>query len=93
VVVVHTADGEWFAAGDQCPHRPYLLSGGSLYGCQLECPGHGSRFDTQSGQSLNPPAVGAVPTYPVTVTGEEVYIELPTPDPEPPRKGKKGKAR
>jgi len=83
VAVIHSADDEWFAMGDQCPHRPYLLSGGALKGCEPECPGHGSRFNPVTGHAINPPAQGSVPTYPVTVTGDQVFIELSEPDADP----------
>jgi len=76
VVVVHTADDQWFALGDICSHRPILLSMGQLEGCQLECPGHGARFDLRTGQPLNPPAMAAVPTYPVSVRDQQVWVDL-----------------
>jgi 3-phenylpropionate/trans-cinnamate dioxygenase ferredoxin subunit len=76
VVVAHTDDAEWYALGDLCSHGPVLLSEGEFEGCSLECWGHGSRFDVRTGAPENLPATAPVPTYPVTVLDETVYIDI-----------------
>jgi 3-phenylpropionate/trans-cinnamate dioxygenase ferredoxin subunit len=40
---------------------------------------HGSRFDLGTGRPLSPPAVRAVPVYPLTVEGERVLVDVDAP--------------
>jgi 3-phenylpropionate/trans-cinnamate dioxygenase ferredoxin subunit len=43
----------------------------------VECPQHGSRFNLVTGKVTGLPAVIAATTYPVTVQGGDVYVEVP----------------
>jgi 3-phenylpropionate/trans-cinnamate dioxygenase ferredoxin subunit len=43
----------------------------------VECPQHGSRFNLVTGKVTGLPAVIPATTYPVSVEGDEVYIEVP----------------
>jgi len=42
----------------------------------IECPLHGSTFDLQTGAPKTLPAIQPVATYPVTVAGGDVLIEV-----------------
>ncbi|SDJ21013.1 3-phenylpropionate/trans-cinnamate dioxygenase ferredoxin subunit [Frankineae bacterium MT45] len=75
VAIVQVAD-EFFAIEDVCSHADFPLSDGGVKGCTIECDLHGSRFDLRSGKPLGPPATAPVPTYAVTVTDGNIYIEL-----------------
>jgi 3-phenylpropionate/trans-cinnamate dioxygenase ferredoxin subunit len=68
-----------YAIGDTCSHAEYSLSDGDLYPeeLELECPQHGSTFSLVDGQPQCLPATAPVPVYPVTVEGDDVYVELP----------------
>ncbi len=59
-----------------CTHDGGPLGEGELLGTSLECPRHGARFDITSGRALSLPAVVPVKSYPVTVEGEAVLVEL-----------------
>ncbi len=43
---------------------------------RIECPAHGSRFNVQTGQITGLPAVIPARVYPVTVEGDDVYVEV-----------------
>lgn len=73
IAVVHT-EGQWFAISDICSHADVSLSEGEVDGCTLECWLHGSRFDLRTGNPSGPPAVRAVPVFPVTVEGDTVLV-------------------
>lgn len=76
ICLAHAEDGDFYAIGDVCTHEEFALSEGELWGLQVECPQHGSRFDLRTGEVLNLPAVEPARTYPVTVEGTDVFIEL-----------------
>lgn len=76
VCLVHAEDGGFYAIGDVCTHEEYLLSNGELWGMQVECPQHGSRFDVRTGAVTGLPAVVPAQTFPVTVEDGEVYVDV-----------------
>jgi nitrite reductase/ring-hydroxylating ferredoxin subunit len=65
------------AIGETCTHRRGPLSRGTLSGTRLACPSHGWMFDVRTGQCVFPPRGTAVPSYPVRVEGDDVWVELP----------------
>lgn len=68
--------GEVYAISDICSHEEVELSDGDLQGDEVECPAHGSRFNVCTGDADGFPAEEAVPTYPVSVDGDEIYVEV-----------------
>ena len=76
ICLAHAEDGNFYALDDVCSHEDYSLSEGELWGLEIECPQHGSRFDLQTGKPHALPAVTPVATYPVTVEGRDVYVDL-----------------
>lgn len=76
ICLAHTEDGAWYAINDTCSHEEFSLSQGELWGTDIECPQHGSRFDLRTGHPDVLPAVEPVPVYPVKVEGDEVYVDL-----------------
>ena len=74
--------GQFYAIEDECPH-----AGAPLYNCPLSkgtvtCVLHGWRFNLHDGACVNLPNAPAVPTFPVTVRGYDVYVTLPPSDAE-----------
>ena len=72
--------GQFYAIEDMCPH-----AGAPLYNCPLSkgtvtCVLHGWRFNLHDGACVNLPTAPAVPTFPVTVRGYDVYVTLPPND-------------
>ncbi|HET7467894.1 MAG TPA: non-heme iron oxygenase ferredoxin subunit [Candidatus Dormibacteraeota bacterium] len=83
ICLAHADDGNFYAIDDVCTHENFLLSGGELFGLDVECPQHGSRFNLQTGKVTGLPAVIPTKVYPVEVEGDEVYVEVgssPPPD-------------
>ena len=77
VCLARTEDGELFAVDDTCTHEDESLSEGWVEGDCIECPAHNSIFDLRTGDAITLPATDPVPTYPVTVDGDDVLVELP----------------
>jgi 3-phenylpropionate/trans-cinnamate dioxygenase ferredoxin component len=75
---VFNCHGTLYAIEDRCSHD----DGELLYGefdpdeCAVECPRHGSRFDLKTGNPLNLPAYVPVDTFPVTVEGGVIRVEV-----------------
>ena len=66
-----------FARGDTCAHKGGPLSSGRLTGTRLACPWHGWMYDVRTGACVFPGRGASVPSYPVRVDGDEVYVEWP----------------
>jgi 3-phenylpropionate/trans-cinnamate dioxygenase ferredoxin component len=75
-VAIVRAGGEIFALRDVCSHEEVPLSEGEIYDHTVECWLHGSCFDLRTGQPTGPPATRPVPTYPVKIDGDDVYVAL-----------------
>ena len=67
-----------YACDDVCAHRGGALSEGKLSGTKLACPLHGWFYDVRTGQCLFPGRGASVPSYPVRVEGDSVFVELPS---------------
>jgi nitrite reductase/ring-hydroxylating ferredoxin subunit len=76
VVLARVGDAV-YACGDVCSHRGGHLSEGRLRGVRLACPLHGWIYDVRTGHCLVPSRGDRVPTFPVRVDGESVFVELP----------------
>src|SRR4029078_5348802 len=68
--------GNCAATQDEAAHARIPLSEGEVDGCTVECWLHGSRFDLRTGQPTGLPAVRPVPTYPVKIDGDDVYVAI-----------------
>jgi 3-phenylpropionate/trans-cinnamate dioxygenase ferredoxin subunit len=75
VAVVRAGD-DVYALRDVCSHAEVALSEGDVYNHTIECWLHGSCFDLRTGKPTNPPATQPVPTYPVKIEGDDVYVSL-----------------
>lgn len=76
IAVFHTDTGDVFAIDDTCTHQDASLADGWLEGCEVECPLHASKFDLRTGKVDAPPAKRPVRVHRVTVTDNEIYVEL-----------------
>ena len=75
-VCVARSKGSVFALADTCSHADVSLAEGDVEDYTVECWLHGSRFDLRTGQPRGLPATKPVPTYPVTVVGDDVFVKL-----------------
>jgi 3-phenylpropionate/trans-cinnamate dioxygenase ferredoxin subunit len=76
ICLAHAEDGDFYAITDVCTHEEYSLSEGELWGLDVECPAHGSRFNLCTGQVTGLPAVIPAKAYPVSVEGDDIYVEI-----------------
>jgi 3-phenylpropionate/trans-cinnamate dioxygenase ferredoxin component len=75
---VFNCSGELYAIEDRCSHDDGPLAEGEFDAetCTVECPRHGSLFDLTSGRPKTLPAYVPVRTFPVTVEGGTVKLEV-----------------
>ena len=67
------------AVHDTCSHQQWSLADGMVWGNGIECSLHGSTFDLDSGEPSSLPAMKAVPTFPVSLDGDDVQIDVASP--------------
>jgi len=75
VALVRTDEGV-FAINDTCSHAKVPLSQGEVEDCRIECWLHGSTFDLRTGEPSGLPATKRVPVYPVTIEGDDVFVDV-----------------
>jgi 3-phenylpropionate/trans-cinnamate dioxygenase ferredoxin subunit len=76
-VLVANCGGTYHAIEDRCTHDDGPLGKGRLYGCEVECPRHGAKFDMRTGKATALPAFQAVTNYAVRVNGDgEIEVNL-----------------
>ncbi len=67
-------EGGVYALDDICSHEYSRLSEGEVWGGEVYCPKHGSRFNLRDGAVTGLPATQPVASYPVKVEQGEIYI-------------------
>lgn len=72
ICVYRIADNEYTALWMRCTHQGAELQAS---GDVLQCTAHGSEFNNK-GQVRNGPADTALKTFPVTVSNNEIFIDL-----------------
>ncbi len=75
-ICVARVGNEVFAIEDNCSHQDAALSEGEQNGYKIECWLHSAEFDLRTGDALTPPASQPVKTYPVSVDGNNVVVEI-----------------
>jgi nitrite reductase (NADH) small subunit/3-phenylpropionate/trans-cinnamate dioxygenase ferredoxin subunit len=75
IAVFHMED-RFYAIDDFCPHQGASLAGGWVHEGCVACPWHAWRFNLEDGAWLDNPKI-KVETYPVTVEGDDILVELP----------------
>lgn len=74
-IAVFNVEGEFYAIEDVCTHDGGVLTGGTVEGCEIECPRHGARFDIRTGEALTPPAYEPTAKFPVRVENGVVQVK------------------
>ncbi len=75
-LALFNVDGTYFAIANACTHVGGPLGEGSLIGNEVTCPLHGAQFDVTSGKVLGGPARSDVKSFPVSLEGDNVMVEL-----------------
>jgi 3-phenylpropionate/trans-cinnamate dioxygenase ferredoxin subunit len=73
--------GHLHAIIERCTHEDVPLSEGDVEDGVIECYMHGSRFDLETGNALNPPAVRPVTVFPVMIDEGDVFVCVAVPRP------------
>jgi 3-phenylpropionate/trans-cinnamate dioxygenase ferredoxin component len=66
------------AVHDTCSHQQWSLAEGMVWGTGIECSLHGSTFDLDSGAPSSLPATTPIPTFAVTIDGDDVHVDVAT---------------
>jgi 3-phenylpropionate/trans-cinnamate dioxygenase ferredoxin subunit len=74
-ILLCNVGGNVYAIEDVCTHDGGPLEQGTLEGECIVCPRHGATFDVRTGDALTLPAVMPVMTFPVSVEGDDIYVE------------------
>ena len=75
-IALCNVNGEFYAVDNLCTHDNGPLGEGRIERGTIECPRHGARFDVKTGAVKALPAVRPIKTYPVTVEGDEVKVDV-----------------
>ena len=75
-LIVGMVDGKPYAMEGRCSHMGHDLSKGTKQGHVVRCKMHGAEFDLRTGEVLRNTQAKNLKTYPVTVDGGQVFIEL-----------------
>ena len=75
-LALSNVNGTLHAIDNVCTHDGGTLGEGRLRGDRVICPRHGAAFDARTGRVLTLPAVKSVRSYPVTLDGDEVLVDL-----------------
>ena len=69
-------DGTYLAIANACTHVGGSLGEGAPIGKGATCPLHGPQFDVTCGKTLSGPARGDVKSFPVSLIGNDGFVEL-----------------
>ncbi|MHC1741090.1 MAG: Rieske (2Fe-2S) protein [Anaerolineaceae bacterium] len=76
-IVIYSLNGEYFATGDVCSHDNGPVGEGKIEGYEIICPRHGARFDIHNGKVTRYPAASDIPSYPIKIEGDTLFIGIP----------------
>ena len=82
-VAIFRHHGQFYALEDMCPHAGAPLNNGPIQQGTVTCLWHGWRFNLHDGVCINHPRGRDVPTYPITIQGQDLYVTLPAEENQP----------
>jgi nitrite reductase (NADH) small subunit len=75
IAVFRTADDQYFALDDRCPHRGGPLSQGIVHGTRVTCPLHNFVIALDSGEAA-PPDTGCVARHTIKIEEGRLRLEI-----------------
>lgn len=79
-IALANVGGTVYAFSDSCRHQGGSLSSGVLRDEVVTCPWHGWAYNVRTGKSVIPPIGLRVPTYPVVIEHDDVFVLIDWPD-------------
>jgi len=78
IAVVNLGEEGFRALDAICSHERYFLDEGEVDPDMetIECPKHGSTFDLTTGKAVTLPAIKPVEVFPVTLSDDDILIEV-----------------
>jgi uncharacterized membrane protein/nitrite reductase/ring-hydroxylating ferredoxin subunit len=73
-IVLARTEEKYTAFDDHCTHRGGSLAGGSMICGKVQCPWHGSQFDTLTGMPVCGPAIEPIATYAVEDINGRLFL-------------------
>jgi len=77
-IVLARSDRAYVAFDDRCTHKGGPLSDGTMACGTVQCPWHGSQFDTVSGAVKHGPATEPIQTYQVAERNGRLWLRVPS---------------
>jgi 3-phenylpropionate/trans-cinnamate dioxygenase ferredoxin subunit len=77
-VAIARSGGKLYAFANKCSHEEFPLEDGWVDQQQVECPFHGSVFNLETGEPINPPAVTPIAVYAAELDGDDVVVTIDT---------------
>jgi NADPH-dependent 2,4-dienoyl-CoA reductase/sulfur reductase-like enzyme/nitrite reductase/ring-hydroxylating ferredoxin subunit len=81
-VLLARVNGECFALAAHCTHYGAPLAEGALVGDRIICPWHHACFHVTNGDMIEPPALDSLPSFPVRIEGDDIFVDLPADPPD-----------
>jgi len=75
IAVFRTADDQYFALRDSCPHKQGPLSQGIVSGTVVACPLHDWKINLDTGTAVEPDE-GCAASFPVKIENGELFLSL-----------------
>ena len=79
-IALANVDGSIYAFSDVCRHEGGSLSSGALIADTVTCPWHGWTYSVRTGKAIVPPIGIRIPTYAVSIVGEDIFVTIEGPD-------------
>jgi len=75
-VLLARVNGKCYALAAHCTHYGAPLAEGALSGNRIVCPWHHACFNAENGDLEEPPALDALPNFPVRIDGDDVFVDI-----------------
>lgn len=75
-VALYNVGGVFYATSDTCTHGQSSLAEGTIEDGVVVCSWHSGSFEIATGTPVDYPCTIPIRTYPVTIEGDQVYIEI-----------------